>query len=324
MTAEKNGPVSDKAALPSDNLDEHGRRVVAAVAKGLPARSGPLAVLDELEAQSTRFESRFADGKLLWRRWGEPTAPRVLLLHGGGGSWKHYVRTIPALMRDYCVWIPDLPGYGESDLPSGPAAIGVVCDALAAGIDQLLPPGAFDVVGFSFGSVIGARLVQRYEQRVKRLVLIGPNFVSNMMGGRFEGIINWRRIDDPYESMAARHNNMRVTMIADAARIDELALHIYASDMLRQRFSPIALVDRKPPSDDVKAISPRVRVTGISGADDQVFASVMALQAGALDELRPGSRFHPIPNASHWVMYEAPEELNRAVLAALSERLPAA
>jgi len=323
MTAEKTGPVTDKAALPSDTLDEHGRRVVAAVAKGLPAGSGPLAVLAGLEAQSTRLESRFPDGKLVWHRWGEPVAPRVVLLHGGGGSWKHYVHTIPALVRaGYCVWIPDLPGYGESDLPSGPAAIGSVCDALAAGIDQLLPAGEFALAGFSFGSVIGARLVQRYERRVRRLVLIGPNFVSNMMGGRFEGIINWRRITDPYESMAARHNNMRVTMIADPARIDELALHIYASDMLRQRFSPIAMTDRKPAADDVKAISPRVRVTGISGADDQVFASVMTLQAGALDELRPGSRFHQIPNASHWVMYEAPEELNRAVLDALSEPLP--
>jgi pimeloyl-ACP methyl ester carboxylesterase len=38
----------------------------------------------------------------------------TLLLHGGTGSWTHWVRNIEPLARQFSVVVPDLPGMGES------------------------------------------------------------------------------------------------------------------------------------------------------------------------------------------------------------------
>ncbi len=54
----------------------------------------------------------------IWRRWGE--GPPLVLLHGGAGSWTHWIRNIDALAADRTLWIPDLPGLGDSPLPPEP------------------------------------------------------------------------------------------------------------------------------------------------------------------------------------------------------------
>ena len=56
---------------------------------------------------------------MVWHSWDESggKAPLVVLFHGGAGSWRHWIRTIPALLPDWRVLAPDLPGLGESDMP---------------------------------------------------------------------------------------------------------------------------------------------------------------------------------------------------------------
>ena len=44
---------------------------------------------------------------------GEP----LVLLHGGTGSWMHWMRNIEDLARDYMLLVPDIPGSGESAIP---------------------------------------------------------------------------------------------------------------------------------------------------------------------------------------------------------------
>ena len=49
-----------------------------------------------------------------------PCRGALLLLHGGSGSWLHWFRTIPVLEQHHSVWVPDLPGMGDSALPDEP------------------------------------------------------------------------------------------------------------------------------------------------------------------------------------------------------------
>ena len=57
------------------------------------------------------------------------------MLHGGAGSWTHWIRNIEAVAaagRMACV--PDLPGFGDSDVPPGNKdADGVVTESLGQG-----------------------------------------------------------------------------------------------------------------------------------------------------------------------------------------------
>lgn len=276
------------------------------------------AELAALEAKAVRVETKGGTGRIVWRRWGSQGSP-IVLLHGGGGSWRHWVRNIPVLMQQYTVWIPDIPGYGDSDLPEAPHSFDTICDALQTGLGEILPEDtSFDLIGFSFGSHIAARFVQRVGERVRHMILVGANFVSDMGSTKFGGIINWRKLDAAEERMAAMHSNMQVMMIADPERIDDLALHIYASDLGTQRLKPIHMKDKVPLYKELQSVPPQVRVTGISGREDQVFAHIMHEQEESLAKLRPGAGYHTVDGASHWVMYEAADGFNEKLLAVLA------
>lgn len=66
--------------------------------------------------------------RVCWRGFG--AGRPVVLLHGGHGNWLHWVRNIEALAAHHAVWVPDLPGYGDSDdpVPGGglPSLVGPV------------------------------------------------------------------------------------------------------------------------------------------------------------------------------------------------------
>src|ERR1700747_1187129 len=60
-----------------------------------------------------------ADGiQVFYREAGDPQAPVVLLLHGFPTSSHMFRELIPRLADRFRVIAPDLPGFGQSDMPS--------------------------------------------------------------------------------------------------------------------------------------------------------------------------------------------------------------
>lgn len=95
-------------------------------------------------AAATHVNVPHERGHIRWRRWGGQGRPLVLL-HGGHGSWLHWVRNIEALAERREVWVPDMPGYGDSAEVAGdsgePGHQQRLVDVLAASIDRVLGPG---------------------------------------------------------------------------------------------------------------------------------------------------------------------------------------
>lgn len=73
-------------------------------------RSDCAAAVGALNRAARKVETPCGDGPMVWRVWGagEP----LVLLHGGTGSWTHWIRSIPRLSGHYQLWVPDLPGLG--------------------------------------------------------------------------------------------------------------------------------------------------------------------------------------------------------------------
>ena len=69
--------------------------------------------LDSVQAAGQLLVDEGDGRKVAWRRWGQG-AP-LLLFHGGGGSWQHWVRNVEPLGHHHTVWAVDLPGFGDSD-----------------------------------------------------------------------------------------------------------------------------------------------------------------------------------------------------------------
>ncbi|WP_128422763.1 alpha/beta fold hydrolase, partial [Delftia tsuruhatensis] len=87
----------------------------------------PVAI-ERLRARARRLTTPLSaarpdDGHMVWHVWGEARAGvlPVVMLHGGSGSWTHWLRCMDALLaQGRQLWIPDLPGFGDSDgVPGG-------------------------------------------------------------------------------------------------------------------------------------------------------------------------------------------------------------
>ncbi|HJS87839.1 MAG TPA: alpha/beta fold hydrolase, partial [Acetobacteraceae bacterium] len=66
---------------------------------------------------------------MVWRLWGSGLP--LVLLHGGTGSWRHWVRNIEAFADHRLVVCADLPGLGCSDMPPDPESPPVMAGILA-------------------------------------------------------------------------------------------------------------------------------------------------------------------------------------------------
>ena len=113
------------------------------------ARDGsPAAAIARIERAVTRRTTPCGDGDIVWRQWG--AGPPLVLLHGGHGSWLHWIRNIPALADHFTVVAPDMPGLGDSALPIEPPTPEGLAAIIAAGLERILPPSAnYDLAGFS-------------------------------------------------------------------------------------------------------------------------------------------------------------------------------
>ena len=111
-----------------------------------------VAFVDGVAAEARRIETPCGDGGMIWRVWG--SGPPLVLLHGGYGSWMHWIRNVLVLARRFTVIAPDLPGLGESATPPEPHSAEELARIIIDGLATILPGGErFHLAGFSFGGV---------------------------------------------------------------------------------------------------------------------------------------------------------------------------
>lgn len=107
-------------------------------------------------------------------RWGADHGERPLvLLHGIWDSWRTFLPIAPTLGARRLVYAVDLRGHGASDKPVAGYSFDSYADDIAALLPQLAADPV-DLLGFSLGALVAARLAARGSPQVARLVLEDP------------------------------------------------------------------------------------------------------------------------------------------------------
>jgi pimeloyl-ACP methyl ester carboxylesterase len=238
-----------------------------------------------------------------------------LLAHGSHGGWSHWIRNIEALAQVRTVWIPDLPGYGESAMAPSQDHAGIA-SVIASGLRRLIPAELpLDFIGFSFGGVLGAYFAALYPERVRRVILVATGGLGTPMGH-----IELRRVRalEGEERRAAHRANLLALMLHHPRSVDELALHIHETNGSRARLDPTPLVL----PDKLMFALPQIRaqIDAIWGEFDRPHPDP-PVQEAALRRFQPNLDFRVISGAGHWAMYEQPEEFNRTVVELLGRPL---
>lgn len=98
---------------------------------------------------------------------------QLVLIHGLGLSGRYMLPVAAFLAADHPVFLPDLPGFGDSSHPAGVLDVPGLADALAAWLKamDLRRPA---LLGNSFGCQIIIDLAARHPDRIGCAILQGP------------------------------------------------------------------------------------------------------------------------------------------------------
>jgi pimeloyl-ACP methyl ester carboxylesterase len=281
----------------------------------------PQALLDGLQRQSTRYETPCGDGRMVWHLWdkSDGRAPVVVLFHGGAGSWRHWVRNIPVLAETWRVLAPDLPGLGESDFPPDGDSAEPVARIVADGIDQIIgAETGFDVVGFSFGGTMAACVGALRGKRVRSVTIIGSSGVG--APGSSVRLEKVRHLEGQ-ERRDTHRTNLSRLMIADPAKIDDLAIAIQDWNTVRSRLKTPAISRSGVILTAIDNLqSP---LNGMWGELDAPANPKGPERVATLKLRKPDADIRLIPATGHWAAYESPEIVNKTLLEMLARTRPA-
>jgi 2-hydroxy-6-oxonona-2,4-dienedioate hydrolase len=254
-------------------------------------------------------------GCMVWHIWQPPVVDvakkPLLLLHGGSGSWTHWLRNIEVLAGSgRMVYVPDLPGFGDSSTPLHGLDADALPDPLEQGLQQLLGDVPCDVAGFSFGGMVGGLLAEKFPARLSRLVLVGAPGLG--IARMLMPLQSWRQLKDAGQRDAAHRNNLAVLMLYDPNAVTDAILRLHAANVERDRMRGRSLARTDVLSRALGTL--RCPIDAIYGREDVLYRDRLDILEDTLRQAPNFGRLAIIDKAGHWVQFEQPQAFNAALL----------
>jgi pimeloyl-ACP methyl ester carboxylesterase len=284
--------------------------------------------ITRVEAQSKRIQQSFEWGKVVWHFWGatlwsddaanaaseatqdniasQPSPRPLVLLHGGSGSWTHWVRNVEHFAQTRQVWALDLPGFGDSDLPKGVSDADDLVPYVAEILTRSFQGKAIDVMGFSFGAMTAGLVAAEYPQIIHQLILVGAPGL-----GLFDKVLPMRGMTTQMKLDELRNvhrHNLSAMMFAHAESVTNETIDLQQANVARDR-----LRSRRIARTDVLAKAQTrwtCPVHGVWGELDALYKRNLQQVPTVLPNM---ATFTVVPDAGHWLMYERPNAFHVAV-----------
>ena len=259
--------------------------------------------LSAIEKNCNKVLIKSKDSKVCWRSWGK--GKPLILLHGGYGSWAHWIKQAIPFSKNYNVLIPDMPGFGESEdltLPHTPEKISA---NIAETLLKLISPEETPIIcGFSFGGLIAGHLSYNLIERglnPEKLILVGPGGLGAKRGEIRNMIPRHSKMSEE-EIYQAHKTNLEILMMHDATKVDDWSVHIQKqnTDAHRIKSRPISSTDtlaRILEKQDVPLFL-------LWGEKDASVGVYLEDRMSILRDINSKVRFHVEYNLGHWIMYE--------------------
>jgi len=115
--------------------------------------------------------------RVFYREAGSKEAPTILLLHGFPTAGHMFRDLIPQLADRFHLIAPDLPAFGQSDMPAR-GVFSYTFENIANVIDRFIDAiglRRFAIYVFDYGAPVGFRLAVRHPDRLTAIVCQNGN-----------------------------------------------------------------------------------------------------------------------------------------------------
>jgi pimeloyl-ACP methyl ester carboxylesterase len=299
------------------------RRLALALSCIAGCRAAPL-LENERYPAGTEFTARYVTVEGTRLRYVDAgTGPPVIFLHGLGASLYTWRRTLgPVKAAGYRVVAFDNRGFGFSDKPARGYDNAAYVRLLGALLDSLHVADAV-LVGHSMGGAIAAEAAIRVPERVRGLVLIGSAGAGVREPPVFR-VARWPLVGPLLLGFGGRGLTERLlrSTYADPGKVTPADVDQYYAPVAEPGYGRA-----------LGAVLREFRFDGLNGQFDRIAAPTLVLWGEedrwipiALGRLTasqiPRSAFLSVRHAGHAVHEEAPDEVNRLLIAFLQAGLP--
>jgi len=249
--------------------------------------------------------------------------PALILLHGYAETSRMWRPIIPTLAERFTVIAPDLPGIGDSDIPSGAvdmkwAAARIHDLARSLGIQKA------EVVGHDIGLMVAYAYAAQYRSEVTKLVL---------MDAFLPGVAGWEAIYDNPDLWHFRFHGDTPAKLVQGREADYFAYYWneFAADRNRSlppadREAYVAAYSRpgrmkagwayfasfpKTAKDFAELAKTKLAIPVLSIGGDKSLGEPLGAQARLVSD---DATVVVLKNAGHWIMEEQPSETAAALL----------
>jgi pimeloyl-ACP methyl ester carboxylesterase len=145
---------------------------------------------------------------IFYREAGDPSQPKLVLLHGFPASSHQYRDLMRTLSGRFHIVAPDYPGFGNSDMPS-PETYAYTFDNLAQVTEKFLQKVGFKRFGLyvqDYGGPVGFRILDRHPEWLEWLIIQNTNAFEIGFTPAWDGLRKnyWkRRTPEAERSIAA-------------------------------------------------------------------------------------------------------------------------
>jgi len=255
-------------------------------------------------------------GPMIWHEWGHDSldqgASTLVLLHGGSGSWTHWIRNVaPLVANGFHVLAVDLPGFGDSALPENGGDVDALIEPLHAALQMLRVSEKLSFIGFSFGGMAATLWLAAYPQDAQKLILVGSPGLGIKSPHRVP-LKGWRHLPTEELQVDAHRHNLLALMLHDESKLDELAMTLHRLNVARDRMPRRRLSGTPIVADALPLIACPVHV--IYGEWDALYHGCMPEVEKLVKNITPQlASWQLVSGSGHWVQFESPEAFQLAL-----------
>jgi pimeloyl-ACP methyl ester carboxylesterase len=121
--------------------------------------------------------------KVFYREAGRVDAPALLLLHGFPSASHMFPDLLPLLADRFHIIAPDLPGFGQSDMPAR-SNFTYAFDHIAGVIDrftEIIGLKRFAMYVFDYGAPTGFRIAAKHPERITAIISQNGNAYEEVL-----------------------------------------------------------------------------------------------------------------------------------------------